>query len=216
MFTGIVEEVGFVAGVRRAVRATVLEIGGLRIFGDLRLGDSVSVEGVCLTVAGLTAATFTSDVMNETLARSTLGGLAVGHKLNLERAMPANGRFGGHIVTGHIDGTGLISNIFRDDNAIVYTITTSPELVRYVVEKGSIAIDGISLTVTGVWGNSFGVSVIPHTAQATTLASKPKGAKVNLENDILGKYVEKMLMGRSLGSEERINMALLAKHGFGG
>ena len=177
----------------KGARSAVLSIQGEQIFDDLRLGDSVAVNGVCLTVAGLAGGAFTADVMFETLNRSALGSLNIGGRVNLERAMPANGRFGGHIVSGHIDGTGVIAALRRDDNALLHTIRAPENIMKYVVEKGSIAIDGISLTVAGLFSDSFTVSLIPHTAKNTTLAEKSVGDTVNLENDIIGKYVERLM-----------------------
>ncbi|MGI6721113.1 MAG: riboflavin synthase [Anaerovoracaceae bacterium] len=193
MFTGIVEEIGRIKAVSRGAKSSVLTIEGDRIFSDLSLGDSVCVNGVCLTVAGYTENTFTADVMHETLDRSGLGKLQSGSPVNLERAMAADGRFGGHIVSGHIDGTGTIRRVKRDDNAIWYTIEAAPSIMKYIVEKGSIAIDGISLTVAGLTERTFSVSIIPHTARETILGGKKAGDLVNLENDIIGKYVEKLM-----------------------
>lgn len=153
--------------------------------------------------------------MNETLSRSSLGSLKNGSTVNLERAMSAQGRFGGHIVSGHIDGTGVISSVKQDGIALWYTINTDSEILRYIVEKGSIAIDGISLTVAKVTANDFSVSIIPHTAAQTVLNSKKTGDTVNLENDIIGKYVEKFLNPDEKKSEKsRITMDFLAKNGF--
>ena len=157
------------------------------------MGDSIAVNGVCLTVTSFTDASFTADVMHETLNRSSLGALRPGSKVNLERAMSADGRFGGHIVSGHIDGTGRITDIKKDDNAVWYTISAPPDILRYIVEKGSIAIDGISLTIAYVDSRCFKVSIIPHTSANTTLALRKPGDTVNLENDCIGKYVEKLL-----------------------
>lgn len=193
MFTGIIEEVGIINSIRKGAKSSVLEIQGNVIFGDLHLGDSVAVNGVCLTVTRFSKNYFTADVMHETLNRSSLGSLKNGSYVNLERAMSTNGRFGGHIVSGHIDGTGQITKIEKDDNAIWYTITTCDSVMRYIVEKGSIAIDGISLTVAKVFNDNFSVSIIPHTAKATILLEKSIGNVVNLENDVVGKYVEKLL-----------------------
>lgn len=193
MFTGIVEEIGTVTSMVRGTKSAALTISAKKILEDLRLGDSVATNGVCLTATGIRGNQFTADVMNETLSRSSLGSLKVGSPVNLERAMAANGRFGGHIVSGHIDGTGKISAIKKEDIAIWYTIQTTPQILRYVIEKGSIAIDGISLTVASVAKDSFSVSVIPHTARETILSQKSIGAVVNLENDMIGKYVEKLL-----------------------
>jgi len=217
VFTGIIEEVGIVQSVKKGADSSALTISGAGIFSDLKIGDSVAVEGVCLTAASIRGNSFTADVMHETLNRSTIGRLKTGNPVNLERAMPATGRFGGHIVSGHIDGTGTIAEIRKDDNALLYKIKTTDKITEYIVEKGSIAIDGISLTVTFVTEGSFGVSVIPHTAGATTLSSKPVGTEVNLENDIIGKYVEK-LMGVSKPEEKKsgITMGLLAEYGYTG
>lgn len=193
MFTGIVEEMGVIRAIRRGAHSSVLSIGAMAILSDLKIGDSVAVNGVCLTAAGADSGGFTADVMHETLDRSSLGALSVGSRVNLERAMAADGRFGGHIVSGHIDGTGRITATRRDDNAVCYTVEAAPALLRYVVEKGSVTIDGISLTVATVTERDFSVSVIPHTAAVTILGEKRAGDTVNLETDIIGKYVEKLL-----------------------
>ncbi len=193
MFTGIVEEIGIVKTVRLGAHSSVLIIQGNAIFTDLKIGDSVAVNGVCLTATALGAHTFTCDVMHETLNRSSLRTAKAGARVNLERAMVANGRFGGHIVSGHIDGLGKISKLERDDNAIWYTIQTDASIMKYIVEKGSIAIDGISLTIAKVWKDSFQVSIIPHTNSITILGEKHVGDMVNLENDVIGKYVERLL-----------------------
>jgi len=212
MFTGIIEEIGRVASVHQGAKSAVLTIGAKHILEDVHLGDSIAVCGVCLTVTSFTKSQFTADVMHETLNRSILGRLQAGSSVNLERAMAANGRFGGHIVSGHIDGTGTISAIAKDDNAIWYTIRTESALLRYIVEKGSITIDGISLTVARVSGSDFSVSVIPHTAQRTTLSQRRVGDRVNLETDCIGKYVEKLL--GSQGAQGGINREFLAKFGY--
>ncbi|MDY4971339.1 MAG: riboflavin synthase [Lachnospiraceae bacterium] len=193
MFTGIVEEKGCIRGIRPGAKSCILTIEGNVIFSDLRVGDSVAVNGVCLTATGISGRLFTADVMRETLERSSLGSLRTGSHVNLERAMAADGRFGGHIVSGHIDGTGAIVRIEKDDNAIWYTVEASPSIMRYIVEKGSIAIDGISLTVAKITGSTFSVSIIPHTAKETILSEKRTGDVVNLENDVISKYVEKLL-----------------------
>jgi len=215
MFTGIIEEKGTIQGISRGAKSSKLTIQGKVIFGDLKLGDSVAVNGVCLTVSDFAEKTFMADVMFETLKRSSIGELKVGSHVNLERAMPANGRFGGHIVSGHIDGTGTISAIKKEDNAILYTIKTPESIMKYIVEKGSIAIDGISLTIAGIGADNFTVSIIPHTAKETTLSEKAIGDIVNLENDVIGKYVEKLL-GYASEAEPKSNLTreFLAKHGF--
>ena len=214
MFTGIVEELGTVRAVKRGGCWAVLSIGAREILPGLKIGDSVAVNGVCLTVTSLDDGGFTADVMHETLNRSSLAGLSAGSIVNLERAMPANGRFGGHIVAGHVDGVGHIANIRRDDTAVWYTVHAGPEILRYVVEKGSIAIDGISLTVASVEADRFSVSVIPHTAEVTLLGRKHAGDTVNLETDIIGKYVEKLLHPQEEKKETHITQAFLEKYGF--
>src|SRR5699024_10764363 len=163
MFTGIVEETGVIRGIRKNRESAVVSVEAGKVLEDLKIGDSVAVNGVCLTVVEFFPGGFGADVMHETLDRSTLGSLKPGSRVNLERAMAADGRFGGHIVAGHVDGRGTVRKIERDDNALWYTIGTGREILRYVVEKGSIAIDGISLTVAKVSEESFQVSVIPHT-----------------------------------------------------
>ncbi len=193
MFTGIIEEVGKVISVRKGAHFCVLTVAANTVLDDVHLGDSIATNGVCLTVTEFTKQTFCADVMPETLQRSSLGSLRSGSSVNLERAMATNGRFGGHIVSGHIDGTGIIRSIKEDDNAVWYTIDAAPEITRLIVEKGSIAIDGISLTVASVAAASFSVSIIPHTRAQTNLSTKRVGDVVNLENDCIGKYVERLL-----------------------
>jgi riboflavin synthase len=193
MFTGIIEEIGVIKEIRKGANSSVLTIQGNIIFGDLSLGDSVAVNGVCLTVSNLLSDTFKAHVMHETLSRSAIGILKTGAYVNLERAMPANGRFGGHMVSGHIDGVGKIKLIQRDGNALWYTIKADNRILRYIIEKGSIAIDGISLTVAAVTSSDFSISAIPHTVKSTILFQKNVGDSVNLENDPVGKYIEKFL-----------------------
>lgn len=193
MFTGIVEEVGTIVSISKGAKSSKLTLQGKVIFEDMHIGDSIAVNGVCLTVTEKTANTFTVDVMAETLRRSSLGTLSKGSKVNMERAMAANGRFGGHIVSGHIDGTGTIESFVREDNAVWVTIAAPSKLLKYIIEKGSITIDGISLTVAYVDSQCFKVSLIPHTAANTTLLTKKAGDTVNLENDIVGKYIDKLL-----------------------
>lgn len=215
MFTGIVEELGSIRSVRRGQHSSVLSIAAKDILSDLKIGDSVAVNGVCLTATTVDGSGFTADVMHETLNRSSLGSLTVGRHVNLERAMAANGRFGGHIVSGHIDGTGTITALRKDDNAVWYTISASQELLRYIVEKGSIAIDGISLTVAEVGESWFSISAIPHTVAVTTLGEKRPGDTVNLENDVIGKYVEKLLRPQPQETDKgSLTLEFLAQHGF--
>ena len=218
MFTGIIEEVGTVISVQKGAASSFIEIKAETVLSDVHLGDSIAVNGVCLTVISFSSASFRADVMNETLSRSSLGSLKQGSPVNLERAMAADGRFGGHIVSGHIDGTGIISKTEREDNAVWYTIKAPEKLMRYIVEKGSIAIDGISLTVAKAGREEFAVSVIPHTMQETTLATKGAGQIVNLENDVVGKYIERFLeWGKEIKPEEEksgITMEFLANAGY--
>jgi len=223
MFTGIIEEMGIVKNIKRGSKSAVLQIEARSIMGDVRIGDSIAVNGVCLTATSVSASGFTADVMAETIRRSSLGELNPGSKVNLERAMAANGRFGGHIVSGHIDGTGTVLSLEREENAVWVTISASQEILRLIVEKGSIAIDGISLTVAYVDSKCFKVSIIPHTGEETTLLQKKPGDIVNLENDVIGKYVEKLL-GFSGASESKddkttrksggVTMETLLENGF--
>ena len=215
MFTGIIEELGTVERVTRGRVSAVLAIRAEAILSDLKIGDSVAVNGVCLTATSLTGHGFTADVMHETLDRSALAGLGPGSRVNLERAMAANGRFGGPIVAGHVDGVGTIAAIEQDDNAIWFTITAPEQVLRYVVEKGSIAIDGISLTVARVEPDRFAVSVIPHTAAVTLLGQRRTGDRVNLESDLVGKYVERLLRpAPEEKGQSRLTMEFLTQHGF--
>ncbi len=215
MFTGIVEETGSVVRVQKGAHSAVLTVQARKVLEGTRIGDSIAVNGICLTVISMGPDTFTADVMHETLNRTGLSGLGPGSPVNLERAMPADGRFGGHIVSGHIDGVGRITDVRRDDTAVWYTVEAAPELLRLVVEKGSIALDGISLTVAATGRNTFSVSIIPHTAAQTVLGRRKAGDLVNLETDIIGKYVEK-LMGREpeLKTQSAITREFLTRHGF--
>ena len=206
---------GVLRSVRRGAHSAVLSIGAETVLSDLKIGDSVAVNGVCLTATAVDAGGFTADVMHETLNRSSLGALVPGNPVNLERAMAANGRFGGHMVAGHIDGTGTITARRQDDNAVWYTVSAAPSLLRYIVEKGSIAIDGISLTVASVAADRFSVSVIPHTAAVTVLGRKRPGDIVNLETDIIGKYVEKLLRpAADTAPKGGISLEFLMENGF--
>ena len=206
---------GVLRSVRRGAHSAVLSIGAETVLSDLKIGDSVAVNGVCLTATTVDAGGFTADVMHETLNRSSLGALVPGSPVNLERAMAANGRFGGHMVAGHIDGTGTITARRQDDNAVWYTVSAAPTLLRHIVEKGSIAIDGISLTVAAVETDRFSVSVIPHTAAVTVLGEKRPGDIVNLETDLIGKYVEKLLRpAEDTAPKGGISLEFLMKNGF--
>ena len=215
MFTGIVEEMGTIRSIRRGAHSAVLSIGAELVLSDLKIGDCVAVNGVCLTATGKDSGGFTADVMHETLNRSSLGTLVPGSRVNLERAMAADGRFGGHIVSGHIDGTGTITALRKDDNAVWYTVQATPSLLRYVVEKGSITIDGVSLTVAAVGGTWLSISAIPHTVAVTILGEKRNGDTVNLETDIIGKYVEKLLRPQpETRQQSKITLEFLAENGL--
>ena len=213
MFTGIVEELGRIRRVLPGAQAGKITIAAHTVLEGTRIGDSIAVNGVCLTVVALGEDEFTADIMPETLRKSALGQLRVGDPVDLERALPADGRFGGHIVSGHIDGTGRIKEVRVEQNAHVVTIEAPREILDLVVEKGSIAIDGISLTVAAVGATTFSVSVIPHTAEQTVLLKKHAGDLVNLENDIVGKYVQKLL-SRAGSPSGGITMDYLIENGF--
>lgn len=215
MFTGIVEEIGTVERVQHGQHSAVLAIRASKVLEDTKIGDSIAVNGICLTVTALPAGKFLADVMHETLNRSSLVNLKNGSRVNLERAMQANGRFGGHIVSGHVDGIGTILQTKRDDTAVWYTIGAGPQILRYVVEKGSVTVDGISLTVAAVSEESFSISAIPHTVEQTILKDKGAGDSVNLETDIIGKYVEKLMQPASSDTpKSRITEEFLSRYGF--
>lgn len=211
MFTGIIEEIGTVRRIEHGAKGARLTIQAKTVLEDTRIGDSIATNGVCLTVVSMTGDSFSADVMAESLRRSSLGTLQGGSPVNLERAMAANGRFGGHIVSGHIDGTGTIASQKREDNAVWIKIKTPAPLLRYIVEKGSIAIDGVSLTVAAVTDTDFSVSIIPHTGAQTILLGKKPGDPVNLECDVIGKYVEKLTAPHKTGG---ISTNFLAENGF--
>ena len=217
MFTGIIEEVGIIKEVKRGVKSSKLIIKANKVLEKTRVGDSICTNGVCLTVTNVKGNSFEADVMAETLRRSNLGLLDIGNKVNLERALNLESRLGGHIVSGHIDGIGQIISLEKEDNAIWVTVKAASEILRYVVLKGSITIDGISLTVAYVDDSCFKVSIIPHTASETTLISKKIGDTVNLECDLIGKYVEKLLGlegNKKDDSKCSLNEEFLRSNGF--
>ena len=217
MFTGIIEEIGTVRRIERGAAGARLTIAAKTVLEGTELGDSIATNGVCLTVVSMTSDSLSADVMAESLRRSSLGALQTGSPVNLERAMPLNGRFGGHIVSGHIDGTGTIASQKREDNAVWVTVRAPAALLRYIVEKGSIAIDGVSLTVAAVDETGFAVSIIPHTGAQTILLDKKAGETVNLECDVIGKYVEKLLAPYAptdKAAPSGITMEFLAQNGF--
>ena len=215
MFTGIVEEIGTIKRFNISGNSGCIEIEAKKVLEGTKIGDSIAVNGICLTVVSMSDSSFCADVMAETVRRSSLSELSDGDSVNLERAMAADGRFGGHIVSGHIDGTGVIVSKVQEENAVWVTFEAPEEILNYIVEKGSICIDGISLTVASVSDRDFKVSVIPHTGEETTLLKKKTGLKVNLENDIIGKYVGKLM--NISGGEKRtsnITMDFLIENGF--
>lgn len=219
MFTGLIEETGTLQSLSRGSASCVLTVGCREVLENTKIGDSIAVNGVCLTVTSLGSNYFTADAMPETLNRSSLGELRSGSLVNLERAMPADGRFGGHIVSGHIDVTGTIEQILPDANAVWYTVSAPAQILRYIVEKGSITIDGISLTVAYVDEKVFKVSIIPHTQKVTALHEKHIGSIVNLECDIIGKYVDKLLTPYTTEKEADpsgggLTEEFLRSHGF--
>lgn len=220
MFTGIIEEKGTVASVRKGNVSSRITFTASVVLSDIHEGDSIAVNGVCLTATDITDKTFTADVMAETMRRSSLGSLKSGDRVNMERAMLCGGRFGGHIVSGHIDGTGTVVSMKREENAVWVTISAAENLLKYIVEKGSVALDGISLTVASVTEKDFSVSIIPHTASETTLLDKKPGDCINIECDMIGKYIEK-LMGfnsettqKSVDNKSRITREMLLRNGF--
>lgn len=210
MFTGIVEEIGTVKSIKRGAKSFTLCIAADKVLENTRIGDSIAANGVCLTVTSMGSGCYYADVMPETMRCTNFADLSVGSRLNLERAMAVGDRLGGHIVSGHIDGTGRVTNLERDDNAIWVTIAASPQIMKYIVMKGSIAIDGVSLTVAYVDSGTFKVSIIPHTQEQTTLTSKKVGDIVNLENDILARYVEKLMQKQGGG----LSLEFLKENGF--
>lgn len=216
MFTGLVEEIGIVQSILRGTKSAKIVIKANTVLNDVKLGDSISTNGVCLTVTDFKSNTFSVDVMAETMRRSSLKNLASGDKVNLERALRLGDRLGGHLVSGHIDGTGVISSFDREDNAYWITIQSREELLKYIIHKGSVAIDGVSLTVAYVDERVFKVSIIPHTKDVTTLLDKSIGDEVNLECDMVGKYIEKLMNfnQKADDSKSNIDMEFLKEHGF--
>ena len=217
MFTGIVEEVGEIQNVKKGIKSSRLAIKAKKVINDTKIGDSICTDGVCLTVTNIVGDLFEADVMAETLRKSNLGELKSGSKVNLERALTLETRLGGHLVSGHIDGVGQIISNLKEDNAVWITIEANSEILRYIVKKGSITIDGISLTVAYVDDKTFKVSIIPHTGEETTLLNKKNGSKVNLECDVIGKYVEKLLglaSNKEEGPKETLGEKFLRENGF--
>lgn len=213
MFTGIVEEMGEVESVTKSADTYVLRIRADKVISGTAEGDSIAVNGLCLTVTGIDGGCFTADVMPESLRRSSLSALKKGDSVNLERALTLSSRLGGHIVTGHIDGTGTIIKYKKEANAVWITVSAPENVMRYIAPKGSAAIDGVSLTVADAGEGWFRVSVIPHTGAKTVLLKKREGDSVNLECDIIGKYVEKLCSGKK-ASAGTLTAEFLAENGF--
>jgi riboflavin synthase len=211
MFTGIIEEMGSVKGLRREAGAARLAVSASLVLEGTAIGDSICVNGVCLTVVEMDGAAFSADVANETLKVTNLGDLRAGQKVNLERALRLSARIGGHLVTGHVDAVGRIREKKQEGNSWRIFIETPESALPYIIKKGSVAVDGISLTVADVEKTGFSVAMIPHTAKLTTLGYKSTGDSVNLETDIIGKYVERLLAGRVEGD---VSLELLKKSGF--
>lgn len=215
MFTGIIEEIGTLIKVKQGEKSFILTIQAITVLEGTKVGDSIATNGVCLTVTKLGTDYFQADVMAESLRRSNLGQQKIGSLLNLERALRLDSRLGGHLVSGHVDGVGTITQLLKEDNAVWITIKTTKEILHYIVEKGSIAIDGVSLTVASVGDSSFQVSVIPHTAKKTILLQKKIGEQLNLECDMIGKYIEKFLPTKKKESaKQKIDAMFLMEHGF--
>lgn len=216
MFTGIIEELGVIRQISLTGDGGHLEIAASVVLEGTRLGDSIAVNGVCLTVTKLSRTTFTAFVMQESLRRTNLGSLQPGSPVHLERAMAADGRFGGHIVTGHIDGLGTLHSQKAEGAAVVLTIGADAKILSGIVEKGSIAIDGTSLTVMDVGKDSFRVGIIPHTGGHTALLDRPKGYACNLETDVIGKYIQKFLAKNTESTPKKstLTMDFLRENGF--
>jgi len=215
MFTGLIEEIGEVKSIVKGAKSARITIKAAKVLDGTKIGDSINTNGVCLTVTEFSKNSFSVDVMAETIRSSNLGKLKSGSPVNLERALMACNRLGGHIVSGHIDGTGTIVDFFKEDNAIWVSVETTVDILKYIVHKGSISIDGISLTVAYVDDSIFKVSIIPHTKSETTLLNKNVGDVVNLESDMVAKYVEKLLKHEEVPREKKpIGMDFLLENGF--
>lgn len=215
MFTGLIEEIGRVESVVKSAKSARITIKAKKVLEGIKLGDSICTNGVCLTVTSYNSSGFIIDVMAETMRRSNLKKFSTGDEVNLERALRVGDRLGGHIVSGHIDGIGTIVNFEREDNAIWITVAASPEILKYIIEKGSIAIDGVSLTVAYIDNSVFKVSIIPHTKDMTTLLKRKVGDEVNLECDMIGKYIEKLMVaGKQEPIKKDIDFNFLNENGF--
>ena len=221
MFTGIVEALGTIKNIRHLSEGATLEIQAREVLTDAEIGDSIAVDGACLTIRTLTPEAFTADISAETLRRTTLGERKVAEQVNLERSLRLSDRLGGHLVLGHVDEVATISAWKDEGSASLMQVTMSSNVRRYIAYKGCITVDGISLTISGVHADTFEVALIPHTKQVTTLGTKRIGANVNLEVDIVARYIETLLNNRSTAedwteqpSSETLNLGFLSKHGY--
>jgi riboflavin synthase len=214
LFTGIIEEIGTVSAVRPGSNSSQLSIRCTKVLSDVKKGDSLAVNGVCLTVSDFSSNHFTADVMPETVKATTLQALRAGSPVNLERAMAADGRFGGHLVSGHVDGTGEIVAVRHKENAIYLEIGIAAELLKYFIPKGSVTVDGTSLTVFGVTDKSFIISLIPVTQDDSIIGRKRTGDKVNVECDMLAKYIERLMTTKKESSTGGLTMDTLVASGF--
>ncbi|MDE0019605.1 MAG: riboflavin synthase [Candidatus Poribacteria bacterium] len=221
MFTGIVEELGTIRNIQRKSEGAILEIQARHVLSDAEIGDSIAVDGACLTIRSLGPEAFTADISAETLRRTTLGERIVGEQVNLERSLRLSDRLGGHLVLGHVDEVATISGWKDEGDASLMQVTMSDNIRRYIAYKGSITVDGISLTVSGIHADAFEVALIPHTKQVTTLGTKRNGAKVNLEVDIVARYIETLLKNPEAekgwteqSPSDTLNLSFLAKHGY--
>lgn len=217
MFTGIVEELGTVRGIAAGAKSGKITIAAQTVLTDLHIGDSIAVNGICLTVISFDKNGFVADVMPETVQRTAFAQLKSGSRVNLERALTLSSRLGGHIVSGHIDGVGTIAELQADDNAVIIRITAERPILKYIIEKGSVTIDGISLTVVEAQADWFSVSVIPHTREVTSLSGKKTGSKVNIETDLIGRYVERFVTfaeAEEPTEKTAITKDFLQKYGF--
>jgi len=215
MFTGLIEEIGKVEVIIKSAKSARISIKADKILKGIKVGDSISTNGVCLTVTSFSRNNFTVDVMAETMRKSNLNEITPGGTVNLERALCVGDRLGGHIVSGHIDGIGTIKNYAQEDNAVWITVTTTTEILKFIVDKGSISIDGVSLTVAYVDDTKFKVSIIPHTKDKTTLLYKKANEQVNLECDVIGKYIERFLGVREhTTAKKNIDLNFLSENGF--
>jgi riboflavin synthase len=215
MFTGIIEGMGKVAGIRPSGQGKRFAVEAGFSLADSRIGDSIAVNGACLTAVVIDGARFEADVSPETLSKTLFGKIRIGDRVNLERALRLSDRLDGHLVSGHVDGVGVMSSRREPGNVVLITVTVPPALARYMIKKGSVAVDGVSLTINDCGSDSFDVSIIPHTAKLTTIGFKKPGDSVNIETDMIGKYVERFMMGKPVEETKgRLDMQFLAKSGF--